>query len=146
MSNVSMTLYQTASERTKLVKSLSPGTSLTGYIRGTVDVIRPVIEVQADVISDNYAYITEFGRYYFIDERTLIRTGLTQLRLRCDVLMSYADSIKACYAIFDRADTLNNSLIYDPYQKFTANQIPEIIEFTGYKLCYPECVIMVCNV
>lgn len=41
----------------------------------------------------NYCYISEFGRYYFINNITSVRNGLWKIDCSVDVLMSYKTSI-----------------------------------------------------
>lgn len=83
--SVTVILYNTPSDAFHVVKDISTviGT-YSGDVRGAVSVDRPVIEIQDTVTTGNYCYIDAFGRFYWIAERTVLRTGLTQLVLRSD--------------------------------------------------------------
>lgn len=110
-------LYTVTDDPRKLVKTLptaSPGYDpRSGAVRGAIDILRPEVLVEGGVVLANYAYIPDFGRYYFIEEREAVRTGLQRLSLRVDVLMSWANEIKNCPAVFERSQTLVNAYVKD---------------------------------
>ena len=68
-----------------------------GSLRTETSLLNPQIDIQhggkSDFTQFNYAYIEDFNRYYFIDDITSVRTYISRLHLRCDVLMSYVHSI-----------------------------------------------------
>lgn len=68
-----------------------------GSLKTETSLLNPQIDIQhggkSDFTQFNYAYIEEFNRYYFIDDITSVRTYISRLHLRCDVLMSYIHSI-----------------------------------------------------
>ena len=86
-------LYKNTSEKNVVHKTLEVGITLEGTIRDdAVDIMNPVITVNNDTnyFLYNYAYIPEFKRYYFFAEPPrVIRTGVCQLILTVDVLMSF---------------------------------------------------------
>lgn len=86
-------LYKNYSEKNVIRKVLENRIELTGTIRDdSVDLLNPVITVNNDIeyYQYNYAYIPEFKRYYFFAEPPrIIRTGVCQLILTVDVLMSF---------------------------------------------------------
>lgn len=101
---MTIVLYKNKSEDNKINKSLSSGLSLSGTLRDESDVVNPRILIEAEnPVGYNYAYIEEFGRYYFINEFRSVRTGLWELTLQCDVLMSFSSEILACSAILDNS-------------------------------------------
>lgn len=67
----------------------------TGAVRDPVSVDRPEITIQEKIITGNYVYIAEFGRYYHILTRDVIREDLTILTLQSDPCMSFAAAVKA---------------------------------------------------
>lgn len=90
-----VTVYNTPTGAEHVVKDISAGTvagTYEGDVRGAVSVDRPIIEIEATVTTGNYAYIDEFGRYYWITERNVIRTGLTELVLKSDPLFTFWQS------------------------------------------------------
>lgn len=108
-------LYITADENNKLNKTLTDLTPFNGAFRDNVNIMSPVfnIETGLDISLYNYAYIPEFHRYYFIKNITAVRTGLWQLELNIDVLMSYSSGIQALSAVIRRNTNLYNTYIND---------------------------------
>lgn len=87
-------LYVNSSERQAITKTLSNGLTLTGSLRNESSVINPTILIETtNPSSYNYAYIPEFGRYYFITDIVSVRTNLWRVSMSVDVLMSFAQSI-----------------------------------------------------
>lgn len=86
-------IYNTTTDPEHAIKDLSnvvsPAGGYQGNVRDAVSIDRPVIMVQATITTGNYAYIPDFGRYYWILEKTVVRTGLTQLILQSDPLHSF---------------------------------------------------------
>ena len=87
-------LYYTSDENNKIKKTLSSALVLTGTMRDSSSIIKPVILVEGISFNAyNYAYIPNFDRYYFIKGITNYRNNLWILELECDVLMSFKSSI-----------------------------------------------------
>ena len=98
-----ISLYKTASENNRVVKMLTDEKQLSGELRNQTSVLNPSIRIEsADNISTyNYAYIPEFGRYYYITDIVSVRTNCWTVSLRCDVLMSYKDEIQGLNVILN---------------------------------------------
>lgn len=63
---------------------------LTGNLREPSDLINPSITIEyTGLPGANYAYISGFGRYYFITNITSIATNLWRLDMHEDVLMTF---------------------------------------------------------
>ena len=113
-------LYTVTDDPRKINKTLPAATLIEkdGTPRGQLDVLRPEILVAGDILTSNYCQIPDFdGRYYFIEERTVVREGLTLLSLRVDVLMSWKSYIMNCPAVFERSQTLVNAYVKDSLVK-----------------------------
>ena len=98
-----ISLFKTNSENNRVVKTLADEKQLSGELRNQTSVLNPSIRIEsADNISTyNYAYISEFGRYYYITDIVSVRTNCWVVSLRCDVLMSYKDEIQGLNVILD---------------------------------------------
>ena len=98
-----VSLFKTASENNRVVKTLTDEKQLSGELRNKTSVLNPSIRIEsADNISTyNYAYIPEFGRYYYITDIVSVRTNCWIVSLRCDVLMSYKDEIQSLNVILN---------------------------------------------
>lgn len=89
---MTINLYTYSGERTRLDKTsgLSLPTTLTGTLREGCSVTDPAVVIEAASFpAYNYAYISEFGRYYFIDRVDNVAEDLWRLTMHVDVLMSY---------------------------------------------------------
>jgi len=111
-------LYNNNSEVEKINKTLTNQLSLTGVVRGEIDVENPTVEIDASnqqnaVISRNYCYITEFGRYYYITEKTFVTNELCLLQLQRDPLMSFATEILNTKMLFDRSEIYGQNYVTD---------------------------------
>lgn len=98
-----ISLFKTTSENNRVVKVLTDEKHLSGELRNQTSVLNPSIRIEsADNISTyNYAYISEFGRYYYITDIVSVRTNCWVISLRCDVLMSYKDEIQGLNVILN---------------------------------------------
>ena len=94
------------SEKNKINKSLTAGVTLSGTLRNESNVVNPSIVINIDNPTIyNYAYIEDFGRYYFITDYISLRTGIWQINLKSDVLMSFKDSILASSVLINNTET-----------------------------------------
>lgn len=98
-----ITLYNNASEKNKISKSLTAVETLTGNIKEPSSIIRPEITIQrATPTGFNYCYIDEFNRYYFVDDVVVINTNIIRLILSVDVLESFKNQILSQNVIIDK--------------------------------------------
>ena len=94
------------SEKNKINKSLTAGVTLSGTLRNESNVVNPSIVINIDNPTIyNYAYIEDFKRYYFITDYISLRTGIWQINLKSDVLMSFKDSILASNVLINNTET-----------------------------------------
>lgn len=98
-------LYKTTNANNDLNKTISDKVELVGALRDASSVIAPSILIQSNPIGYNYAYIPEFGRYYYIKNITAFRKGAYIVDLKCDVLMSFKDEILNMSGIVSRLTT-----------------------------------------
>lgn len=128
-----ISLFKTNSENNRVVKTLTDEKQLSGELRNQTSVLNPSIRIEsADNISTyNYAYISEFGRYYYITDIVSVRTNCWVVSLRCDVLMSYKDEIKTITGVVVRQESNPNKLLVDRLEKLQSNKEIDI-------LYYPE--------
>jgi hypothetical protein len=112
----SINLYICSDENNKITKNnLSGLKQYIGVFRDEVNVMTPVFQIETtDNLSGyNYAYIAEFGRYYFVKDIKAVRNGLWEFSLAVDVLMSYAAAILALPAVIRRNAGLFNMYLND---------------------------------
>lgn len=105
-----ITLYKNNSEKNKIRKKLSNEHTLSGTLRNESNVVNPAIIINIDNPTVyNYVYIPMFGRYYFITDYVSMRTGIWQINLKSDVLMSFKDSILNSRALIQNTQSVGKS-------------------------------------
>ena len=98
-------LCSNASEKNKINKTITTGITLSGSLRNESNVVNPSIIINIDNPTIyNYAYIPEFNRYYFITNYISLRTGMWQINLKSDVLMSFKDSILSSEVLINKTE------------------------------------------
>ena len=113
---MNITLYKTSSERHRLNKVLTNGISKNNvHILDGTSITDPVVVIGYDVtlLTHSYAYISDFGRYYFITNIDVLPGQEMRLSLHVDVLMTYKDQIKACKARITRSQSNFDKYISD---------------------------------
>lgn len=94
---MNISLCYTDSPNITLNKSLTFISEYTGAVaRVNVSIENPVLileESVTNIVSANYCYIAEFGRYYYITDKTCDVNGLWTISLKVDVLKSFMTDI-----------------------------------------------------
>lgn len=127
-------------DKAPLLPTVSP---VSGSIRGSADILRPEIMITGNVFTENYCRIPDFGnRYYFIEDRESVRTGLTRLSLRCDVLTSWAAQIKQCKAVLSRSASSVDAFIPDGMQRQHAFQLSTVKSFSAFTYTSPSIIVL----
>ena len=99
--------------KNKITKSVSLGFNIEGTLRSDCDIMNPSILIEASpdtVCGYNYAYIPEFGRWYFVQNVNAYRTGLSIVSLAVDVLYTYKESILNSNAIVCRSSKTGDAI------------------------------------
>lgn len=122
--------YECYSPANAVDKELGIVDSPQGYLRKDSSVVDPVIVVQTDsnpvwVRGANYAYIEDFGRYYYITnvisksgavsggDVPLNQAHLWEVHMHVDVLMSYKEEIRKQTAVVSRQESNYNLMLDD---------------------------------
>ena len=125
----SVNLYKNTAENNRVDKTnfLTSVGEVSGYLREETSIVNPVILIQYDKVIDfNYIYISTFNRYYFVTEVTSFRTNLWRLTLKCDVLMSYKDTILDYSCYISRNEYDFDNYIEDNYLPLKYNKEKEV--------------------
>lgn len=104
---MTITLYSTSSPAKTVTKQLSNAKQCTGAFRDRDNPSdrNPVIVIEGarnTLNSYNYAYIPDFGAYYFIREKNAVSANTTELIMKKDVLMTFDVGIRNQSAIINR--------------------------------------------
>lgn len=111
-----ITFGQNNSEAIKLDKDISNQFTITGNLRESSSIIRPVIIVREDLSTfrnSNYMTIPVFGRSYYIENMESLAGGLVQITGRVDVLYSFKDAIRGNTGITRRQENEWNLYLND---------------------------------
>ncbi len=126
-----ITFYLNHSENHKIKKALTNATTLSGFMRDKVDLLRPTFTITTDIRPFNYCYIGQFNRYYFIDGIENIRTGLWNVKCSVDVLRTYQTEILNLYAIVDKQEGIGNNFLDDGSWVLENRKFNEVHNFTS---------------
>lgn len=118
LNNTTVDFYVSGYAPNKLYKELNaPIKTCSCYVKEPCVVEAPIIVINydQDLKVANYAYIPEFNRYYFIQDRTLSPGSKIELQLKVDVLMTYWADIRNLEIILERVGdrNLEDSYIQD---------------------------------
>lgn len=115
-------LYKMANISRKINKAIPQATlDLTGTVKEDCNILEPVVIIENATVPDiNYAYIPDFGRYYYVAPPVALNTNRWELHMHVDVLKTYASGIMSAPCIVAKsADTFNlylNDNSYKCYQ------------------------------
>ena len=128
---MNITLCVNNSEQNKLGKSLSNLNVFSGSLKDETSVTNPVIMMELENPTGfNYAYIPEFGRYYFIDDMVSVRTGLWKISMKVDVLESFKNSIRGITVILsDSTNTGKEEYLPGKVWKSKVKELTDIVNF-----------------
>lgn len=111
---MNITIYQCKDDRRKLNKTLSAARSYNVSLKDDTSAVNPTLILSQPLPPNyNYCYIPTFKRYYFITDSRVLIAKQYEISLACDVLMSFAATIKDSPVILRRSSNLGNKLIPD---------------------------------
>ena len=115
ISQIALNVYQNSSESNRVDKTdfLTYIDTLMGTFKDATSITEPTIIIDRDVIEFNYVYIPYLARYYYVEEVISLRKNLWQVKLKVDVLMSYADLIRQQTGLIDRNEFYFNTELVD---------------------------------
>lgn len=141
---MNIVISKNSSDKHVVTKSVTDLATLSGTLRERCSVVDPVVKVEgltaAQAAECNYAYIADFGRYYYIND--IIFDGkLYELHMHCDVLMTYKSQFLSQEAVIARQENSYNLYLQDglfkTYQKphVSVKQFPTGFSGYHYILC-----------
>jgi len=111
---MTLNLYTNNSPKIKADKDLTLITSLTGepVEENSVQNPRMLVELTAYPTAD-YAYIPEYGRYYFIEDKIWVEGNLWRIVMHVDVRTSFKAQIRSNKALLARAQGYYDLYLHD---------------------------------
>ena len=88
-----------------------------------------IVNATGAIANNNYAYIEDYKRYYYVDSVTVGRNGMYVVQLSVDVLMSYVDGIKNLSATISRQENIGINDIVDSLLPLQNRKELAVIEF-----------------
>lgn len=102
-------LYYNSSDNRCINKNIIDGEAILGTLRTSTSIISPVITFGSNSpLRYNYAYISEFKRYYYIKNVTSVRNNLWEVQFEIDPLMSFKADICVLKVVVDKQSDESN--------------------------------------
>ena len=124
--------YINDSENNKLNKSIRATITVTGNLKENSSIINPEILVSSNLsnlVGSNYAYISEFNRYYYIVDVISVSNALCLVKMKVDVLMSFKTELLTNNAIIQKSEHNWNLYLNDGSLKTYQYNHVETIKF-----------------
>ena len=107
---------------------------IEGKLMFDQSMLKPKFIVNGNFSAYNYAYIPEFGRFYFIMEQSIKTGTLSEIDMQVDVLQSFKDQLVGedsdVDAIIERQQSLNNAYFADGMYWTQTNKEVKTYPFT----------------
>ena len=107
---------------------------IEGKLMFDQSMLKPKFIVDGNFSAYNYAYIPEFGRFYFIMEQSIKTGTLSEIDMQVDVLQSFKDHLVGedsdVDAIIERQQSLNNAYFADGIYWTQTNKEVKTYPFT----------------
>lgn len=128
---MTLTLMNNHDDSKKVRKNVTVVTTRECSVYGDCSLLAPTMILKYDSIlsSCNYAYIEEFGRYYFMGSPVFMAGGRCLIYLTVDPLMSHSSDIEAIYCNIVRCEQSEISMIPDSDLMTIGNNI-EVLDFS----------------
>lgn len=108
-------LYNYSGDPRVLNKDMSHIATVTVLaITDTTSILHPRLVIATRAFNFNYAYISDWGRYYFVGDPIVIDGERVIIPLNVDYLMSHRDAVSNTQVIADRSASHGNAWIPDP--------------------------------
>lgn len=130
----SVDLYQNESPVEKIGKNLTNSHTISDVVlKRDTSILRPVLLINSaqDIYTYNYMYISEFSRYYFIDDIRSVNNNMWEISAHVDVLETYSSQILANTAVLKRQEKKFNLYLDDPEFKVLNNYRIQTKRFAG---------------
>lgn len=111
-----ITFYHQTTPLNNLSRNLTQSASMTGTLKEGCDILNPDIRVNFNsgfITNANYAYIPDFGRYYYFREPPTIEGDFMIIHLHADALYNYKELVLASDCIAERSSNRYNLKLKD---------------------------------
>ena len=104
-------MYTNHSDAREIYKDITYVDYVTGVFKDTQNVNRIIVNLEtsyASLANVNYIYMPDFGRWYYITEKSVVNSSITQVVLETDTLMTYREAIQSFTCLCLRSQTKYN--------------------------------------
>lgn len=110
-----ITLYNQTIALDHMQRNMISPVTISGNLREACDIIAPDITLNynSTVAGKNYAYIPDFGRYYYFRKPPTIEGDIMELHLYADSLYNYRNEIYNANCIAERSSSHYNLYLPD---------------------------------
>lgn len=116
---MNIVLSRYTNEKNAIEKTVTTVVTLTGDLKSECDIINPVLLIEIPtgeqnnlVYNCNYAYIADFGRYYFITGIKGRSKDIIEISMHVDVLYSWKTQILSQSCVVARQEKAENSCLH----------------------------------
>ena len=99
------------------------GTEIDIYLKENTSIDNPTVILKGNAINIDYAYIQDFGKYYFVGSPIILTNGTTQYDLEEDVLATHKSDVGSTIAHIAYSSTGYDVTIPDPRIAAMSTQI-----------------------
>lgn len=126
-------LLYNQSENNTIGKKVSTVSTVEVVAKNSISVNKPVLIItySSNIKTANYCYISEYGRYYYIDEIIYLTGNRAEIHLSCDVLESFKNDILNLPCIIDKQQNKSKANMYlnDGSYVVQSNETNSIVSF-----------------
>lgn len=107
--------YKNSSPLNNVARILSDAVTKSGNLREGSGILSPdiTLEYNSTLLSYNYAYIADYGRYYYFNSAPSIEGGTMVVHLKADTLYNYLSDVLAADCIAERSSSNYNMFLKD---------------------------------
>ena len=124
---MNVNFYICTDDRRKVNKSISTVNTINCNIKERCSLDSPVLIIAKENFRNwkdaNYCYISEYGRFYYIENVIVETATRIEIHCKCDVLMSFASNIRALMGVITRQENIYNDFISDNKAPIRAERI-----------------------
>ena len=111
---MNVTFYRFGKRRNSTKQPTGSGTTYACKLKDDCSAYNPILLLNTNTFDYNYAYISDFGKYYYVSDVVSKANALTEYHLTEDVLASYRTAIGNTTAYIAYASSNYNVFIVDP--------------------------------
>lgn len=139
--------YFNGSPNNKIGKTLTAGPTYTGQPRENTNIVHPDIRIDGVVDPKiNYAYISDFGRYYFIRDIEWEGQNVYTLHMDSDPLETFKNEILGTSALIARTSGDPNDYLVDNIRPIQNNyEVITSVLTSGRQFNKISCILATVN-